>query len=153
MKKFSFTLQSVHDVREMMHDKESMTMHQLQTEAEQAASQVSEIEKLRLQALDDYTLRLHSNEQITATEMELNSNHFAALNRLQQLAEANLASKREECRQQGEKVASARRQVKVTDQLRENQRVRHTAETLRYEQNAIDEIISTRFARTLTNRK
>jgi flagellar export protein FliJ len=151
MKKFKFTLQTVHNVREMLQEKEGLVLSQLQAEADQAAARVEHLEQMRLQAIDDYALRLHTGEQISSMEMELNSNHFASLNRLQQEAEKILAEKNYACRLQSEKVAAAMREVKVTDQLRENQKARHETEYSRQEQYSVDEMVSTRFARELNH--
>jgi len=153
MKKFKFTLQTVHNVRQMLQDKESLVLSQLQAEADQAAARVTHIEQMRLLAIDDYVLRLNNGEQMSPVEMELNSNHFASLNRLQQEAERTLAQKNQACRRQGEKVAAAMREVKVTDRLRENQLARHESEFIRKEQSSVDEMVSSRFARQLSQPK
>ena len=153
MRKFKFTLQSVHNVREMRQEREGLILAQLQAEADTAAATVANIGQMRLQAIDDYALRLGGGEQMTSMEMELNSNHFASLNRLQQEAERTLAEKNHACRGQSEKVALAMREVKITDQLRDNQRSRHESEYQRQEQNSVDEMISTRFARQLSHTK
>jgi flagellar export protein FliJ len=147
MKKFKFTLQTVHSVRETRQEKESLTLAELRAEAGQAAARVASIEKIRLQTIEDYTLRLHSGEQLNAMEMELNSNHFASLNNLQKEAEKVLQEKKQACLRQVEIVTAAMREVKVTDQLRETQKERHQLEFARLEQNNVDELVSTNFAR------
>ena len=81
--------------------------------------------------------------------MVLHSNHFEALNRRQQEAEKVLAQKQQECEAQSKTLASAMREVKITDRLRETQKSRYDLEFAREEQNDIDELISASFARQI----
>ena len=147
MKKFKFTLQTVHNVREMRQEKEKIVLSERQAEVNLAAASVAQIEKLRLEGIEDYARRLNSGEQLNAMEMELNSNHFASLNLHRQEAEKVLAQKTQACRQQGETVARAMREVKITDRLRETQKARHQTEFARQEQNNADELVSATYAR------
>lgn len=147
MKKFAFTLQSVHKVREFRKEKELNILSELQAQVESATMRVAEIERQRLEAMSRYAERLNARESISPLEMELNSNHFASLNRLQQEAEAVLVMKRQECSRQAGVVAAAAREVKVTDRLREIQKEKHRLEADRAEQNGIDELVSANFAR------
>lgn len=147
MKKFKFTLQSVHNVREMREEKEKLVLSELQSEVSKVALEISQIEKSRNQAIENYVQRINSGEQVNAVEMELNTNHFVSLNRLQQDAEKNLEQKKQACLQQGKTVAMAMREVKITDHLRETQQARHQLEVSRKEQINIDEIVSATYAR------
>ncbi len=149
MKKFKFTLQTIHNVREMRQEKEKLVLSERQAEVSQAAAHVARLEKLRLEAIENYAKRLTSGEQLGAMEMELNSNHFTSLNRLQQEAEKILKQKQLACRQQGETVARAMREVKITDRLRETQKARHQTEYARQEQNNMDELVSANYARQM----
>lgn len=153
MKKFKFTLQTVHNVREMRQEKEKIVLGELQTEANKISLQVAQIEKTRIDAIESYAQRLNSGEQLNAMEMELNLNHFASLNRLQQEAEKVLEQKNKACQMQGKTVAAAMREVKITDRLRETQQIRHQMESARQEQNSIDEMISANFARQMVQAK
>lgn len=147
MKKFRFTLQTVHNVREMLQEKESLILNELRTDADQAAAHVAKIEKTRRDAIEKYSARLNAGEQLNPVEMELNLNHFASLNTLRLEGEKIVVQKNEACRRQSEAVAAAMRQVKVTGRLRDNQEDRHRLEFSRWEQGNIDEIVSTSFAR------
>ena len=153
MKKFKFTLQTVHTVREMKQEKEELILGELQTEASRAAARVSEIERQRYQAIESYSERLARGEAINAYELELNSNHITWLDRQQQEAQKALELKKQACLQQGKTVAAATREVKITDRLRENQHTRHRLDMARDEQNSLDEIISANFARRMTQTK
>lgn len=147
MKKFKFTLDSVHRVREIKKERESAVLANLRAEALRAEKRVAHIEDLRREAIETYTRRLTRGERIDALEMELSSRHFASLDRLQLEAEAELAERRKACEAQMGHLTEAMREVKITENLRETQRERHRFETERQEQANIDEMVATGFAR------
>ena len=147
MKKFKFTLDSVHRVREMKQERESVILNELQAEASRAAERVEHIEAMRLQAIDNYTRRIAAGERLDALEMELSSKHFASLDRLQKDAEEVLAQRRRACEIQIAALTEAMRSVKITENLRETQLERHNSEFERREQNGVDELVSNSFAR------
>jgi flagellar export protein FliJ len=149
MKKFKFTLQTVHKVRELREDREKLVLGELQAEVNKAAAHHEIIQGSRAAAMDDYARRLRSGEQFDPLEMQLHSNHFESLNRMRQEAEKELEDRRQAYLRQGENVAVAMRETKVTNQLREAQLARHELEYARREQNDIDELISASFAREI----
>lgn len=153
MKKFKFTLDSVHKVREIKQDRESAILSDLRAEADRAAERVAHIEAMRHDAIENYTLRIAAGERLDALEMELSSKHFASLDRLQKDAEAVLAQRRKACEIQIEALTEAMRSVKITENLRETQRARHRQEYERHEQNGVDELVSTNFARRILGTK
>lgn len=153
MKKFEFTLKTVHKVREIRQEKESTILANLQADAEKAARRVAQIEAMRHEAIESYSRRLTSGDQLNATELELSSNHFASLDRLQRDAEVELRVKQHACLRQIELVGEAMRDVKITDKLRESQEERHQQEYLRQEQNSVDDMVSAKFARRLSRVK
>jgi len=153
MKKFKFTLQTVHNVREMRQEKEELILGQLQTEAVVAEEAVAQIENSRQTAIENYSLRLRSGEQLNPMEMELNSKHFASLNQRRIEGEQIVAQKKQACVRQTQTVAGAMREVKITGRLKETQQLRHDLDFARAEQNGIDELLSTRFARQKTRTK
>ena len=153
MKKFKFKLQTVHNVREMKQEKEQLVLSELQKEAAKAAERVAEIDQLRFKAIANYARRIECGQTIDPYELELNSNHIAALDRLQREAKENLEIKRQACARQSKTVAAAAREVKVTNRLRENQEQRHQLELERQDQNNIDEIVTSNFARRMSQTK
>lgn len=153
MKKFEFKLETVHKVREIFQEKEAAILGKLQAEAEKVAQEVTRIEMMRQQAYQNYTERLTSGESLNINELELNSNHFTSLDRLQKEAETELQQKRRLCLEQIESVTGAMRKVKVTDRLRETQKDRHRLEFSRHEQNGIDELVAGTYARRLIDAK
>lgn len=153
MKKFKFTLQTVHKVRELNSERENLALSELQSDAEKAASRVEHIESMRNEAVEKYLDRIGSGGQLNPLEMELNANHFASLNALQKDAQKTVEEKRQACLRQMEVVKAARIEMKVTDKLRSDQRQRHQAEADRREQNSVDELVSTKFARHIQQSK
>lgn len=153
MKKFKFTLQTVHNVREMKSERENLTLSELRGEAERASARVEHIESLRLQAVEDYARRLSSGKYLNPLEMELSSKHFESLNSLQKDAQKAADEKRRDCLRQLEVVKAARIEMKVTDRLKLDQQHRHRAEADRQEQNSLDELVTTKFARNIQQSK
>ena len=153
MKKFKFTLETVHNVREMREEKEKLVLSELQNAVNKAAARVEHLGKLRIDSIENYARRLKGGEQVSTMEMELNSNHFASLNCLQQEAERVLELKKLACQRQSETVAAAMREVKITDRLRETQKSRHRLEFSRQEQNNLDELVTVNYARQMLQAK
>ena len=149
MKKFKFTLQTVHNVREMRQEKEEQTLAEMLSEVNLASEHIRQIEKMRFDAIEKYTERLRAGEFLNPTEMELNTKYFNSLDGLQREAEKVLAEKNQACAAQRAKLAAAAREVKITDRLREQQFLRHKNETEKHQQTALDEIVSAGYARKL----
>jgi flagellar export protein FliJ len=147
MKRFKFSLESVHKVREVRQERESVILGELRAEAMRAAERVANIEMMRREAIDRYARRLTNGERVDAMEMELSSKHFASLDRLQKEAEAELAKRNRDCDLQVAAVTEAMRNVKITENLRDTQFERHRAEFDRQQQSNIDEIVTTSFVR------
>ena len=152
MKKFKFTLQTVHNVREMKQENEQLVLTQLQNEAAKAADQIEKIEVAYLRAIENYSNKVNCGRVMNIGEMELDALHISALERQKRRAYEVLEEKKQACRVQSTKLAAATREVKITDRLRENQALRHRLESDKHEQNAMDELVSANFARKLTTK-
>lgn len=150
MKKFQFTLQTVHNVREMRREKEELVLAEMQTAADQAAARLADIENRRIEAIANYTGKMKKGEPINPFEMELGTNHLRALDHSIRDAQAALEEKKRLCDRQRQLVAAAGREVKITERLRESQQARHQTELDRREQTALDELVAAKFARTMT---
>lgn len=153
MKKFKFTLQTVHNVREMRREKEELVLAEMQNEVNRTVERLAEIERTRLEAIENYTLKMKKGEPINPFEMELNTNHLHSLDNLIREAQKMVEEKKQALSVQSQTVAAAGREVKITERLRENQQARHRVELERREQNAIDEFVSADFARRLLTNK
>lgn len=150
MKRFKFSLESVHKVRGIRQERESAILGELRAEAMRAAERVAHIEAMRREAIDRYTRQITNGARVDALEMELSSKHFASLDRLQKEAEAELERRNRDCEIQIAAVTEALRDVKITENLRETQVRRHRAEFDRQQQSNVDEIVTTSFARRTT---
>lgn len=153
MKKFKFKLESVHSVREMRQEKEQLILAGLQNQANQVCEEIERLEQTRATAIKNYLEKLHRGELVNPVEMEMNLKHIADLDRRRSELHVVLQEKKLACSDQSKKVARANQKVQVTDRLRENQQNQHKLELERHEQNSLDEIISTNFARRLTEEK
>ena len=79
--------------------------------------------------------------------MELNSKHISSLDRLKREALEQLAEKEQAFSEQVKNVAAAKKQVKITENLREKKLARYKLELAAREQNALDDMISAKYAR------
>ncbi len=149
MKKFKFTLQSVHNVREMREEKELMVLSGLNLEAERASEHLARVEGALRGAVENYNRKMAVGEPINVIEMELNSKHISALERQKTAAREELVERLGACARQATLVTHAAQQVKVTGRLRENQVTTHRQTTARHEQNTLDEMVTIGFARKL----
>ncbi len=152
MKKFKFTLETVHNVREMKQESEQLVFIQLQNEAAKAAEQIEKIEAAYLRAIENYGHKLGHGRVMNIGEMQLEAMHISALERQKRRAIEILAEKKQACVVQSVKLAAAAREVKITDRLRENQVLRHRIENDKHEQTALDEMVSANFARRLSSK-
>lgn len=149
MKKFKFTLQAVHGVRETRQEQEQLVLSRLQAAAEAEAARIVEIENRRLTALEVYARRLECGEQIDPLEMQLSVKYLTSLDTLALEAKQILKQKQTACEQQSKTLAVAAQAVKATANIRETQRARHHLETARVEQIALDEMVSINYTRAL----
>ena len=147
MKKFQFTLQSVHNVREMREEQELMVLSRLNSEAEQASARLTAVEGALVEAVENYNRQTKVGEPINVSEIELNSSHISALEKQKAAAREELRDRQNACSRQISQVTQAARDVKVTGKLRENQVRTHQLAVNRHEQTALDEMATIRFAR------
>ena len=150
MKKFKFKLQTVHSVREMRQEKEQFVLAQLQNEANKVRDEIEQLKQTRTNAIKNYLEKVNGGELTNPAEMELNLRHIADLDRRQRELNELLEEKKSACKEQSKKVAEANKKVKITDKLREKKQNQHKQKLEREEQNSLDELISTSFARRLS---
>jgi flagellar export protein FliJ len=147
MKKFKFTLQSVHNVRELREERELMVLSQLNIEAERASEKLAAVETAIIEAVENYNRKFRIGEQVNVTEMELGSRHISALEMQKAAAREELLRRRSACQQQIGVVTRAAQEVKVTGKLRESQMAAYRLSAAQHEQNSIDEMVTIGFAR------
>ena len=150
MKKFKFSLQTVHNVREMRREREEFVLSQLLGEVEKTAQRIDELERKHLAAIEAYAGKMRTGAVVNINEIEFERDHIAALDRLLRETRAEHERQQATCRQQTQKVAVAMQAAKVTDRLRESQESRHRHEQARAEQSSVDDLVSAAYARRMS---
>jgi flagellar export protein FliJ len=148
MKKFKFTLQAVHNLRESRRDNARQELVQLQTTASEAAERLEQTTQERLETIDNFSSKMQSGP-IDPMEAALTTNYIAALVQREREAQYQLSLSIAAVEKQRLKVIEAAREVEATSVLRERQLARHELEASRAEQNFLDEITSVTIARKI----
>ena len=118
MKKFKFSLQTVHNVREMRQENEEMKLIQLQSEANQILEQIAKLEKMHHEAIENYAKKLGTGVAVNISAIKYELDQISALENAIRNAQLSHAAKKSECKAQSLKLAEAMREVKTTDRLR-----------------------------------
>lgn len=153
MKKFKFKLQTVHRVRQLRLEKEQLVLARLQNEADQIRREIEQTDETRIRAITNYQEMIDRGELTDPVEMEMHLRHITDLERRRCELLVRLEEKKLACAEQCRRVAAHSREVQVTNRLRENQQTQYKQELERHEQNTLDDLISTDFARRLTENK
>lgn len=148
MKKFTFSLQSVHQLREMNHEQEQLKLADIQVEQNEALSRLQSAEENRQKAMEQFSEKIESSHP-EATELQLSMDYLTVLYHREREARNHLAKIEEIYDQQKQMVAEAARAAEVTAKLRERQHNRHKLEQLRHEQKELDEMVTLKSARNL----
>lgn len=149
MKKFKFTLEAVHKVRELQQEREEQVLAEIQSQIDEAKLRLAEIGKRHFDAVMAYTEAMKKCGSINAFELELSTRHIESLENSIRTAKANVADKEKLRVEQSYVLAAANQQVKITEKLHENQKKEHRAGVNRQEQSEIDELVSASFARQM----
>jgi flagellar export protein FliJ len=140
MKRFRFSLETVHNLREARRDEEEQRLAQTAAGLQAAAEAVAEIERQR--AAVEAKLAKATGPLCTA-ELTLHVGYLELLNQREHEARQHLAALEREREAQRQATLAATREAKVTGQLRARQHARHTAELVRAEQQLMDELAIT----------
>lgn len=149
MKKFKFSLQTVHNVRELRLKKEEIALSTLRAEVARAEEHLVATERTRFDALENYSRKLNNREPMSPYEMEMHTRHLLSLNGSISEARARVEETKRCFMQQSKVVASAGQAVKITERLRDTQKKLHRIRAERTEQSDQDEMAAARFARQL----
>ena len=146
MKRFQFSLQAVHNVREMRRDAAERALAAVAAELKGAQAQLETVLRRRQSAMENYLL-LHQSKEIEAATFASHTDYIGSLFLLERQAramtlqiEARIASKRQA-------LTEAARQTETTANLRERQRERHHLEIAQHEQKVLDEMAVVAVAR------
>ena len=137
MKRFRFSLESVHNLREARRDEAEQQLAQSAAVVSAAAATVEEIERHRA-AVEEKLAR--ATGPLCAAELALQVNYLELLIQYEQAARQRLAALEREREAQRQTTLTAAREAEVTGQLRARQQARHAAEGARAEQHFMDEM-------------
>lgn len=137
MKRFQFSLQTVHNLREMRQDEAERHLAQATAVVLAAATAIEEIEGHRDAA---ETKLARATGAVNADELAWQSNYLVLLAQREVEARTRLRTFEHERESKRENVLATTREAKVTSQLRLRQHARHTADADRAEQSMLDEM-------------
>jgi flagellar export protein FliJ len=138
MKRFRFSLETVHNLRELRRDEAERQLAQAAAVVMTAATAVEEIQHRR--AAIEAKLVAGSTGDLCAAEIAMQVNYLAALAQREVEAREQLAALERERETRRQSAMAATREAEVTSQLRARQHARHSAEAARAEQNMLDEM-------------
>ena len=137
MKRFKFSLETVHNLRELRRDEAE---RQLAHAAAVVLTAVAAIEEIERQRATTEAKLACATGLVCAAELALQVNYLDLLAKREQEARMRLAALECEREERRQAALAASREADVTGQLRARQHARHIAETSRAEQNMLDEM-------------
>lgn len=152
MKKFKFSLQTVHNVRETMRDKEEQELIRLRGIVAKENERVLMIENERMLLEASYSEKLNAGT-IDPVQAAMTSNYINALIHREREARMVLRQAESAAEKQRQKLTEAERDVEATSRLRERARERHTMKAVRDEQNRLDDMATVATARRMAKEK
>lgn len=150
MKKFCFSLQSVHDLRLNRREQAERALADKDREVQEAAARLADLENKRATAMRAYAELMRMTDAPDAQEIALRADYIALLERRENDARQRLAQLERERDGLRQKVIEAAREAETTEKLREHQYAQYVRETLRLEQKLLDELAMLRVARRMT---
>ena len=137
MKRFKFSLEAVHNLRELQRDEAERQLEQSAAKVSAARTVVEQIEQHR-DTIETEIAR--ATGPLCANELALQVSYLEFLNQREQETQQHLAELEQQHEAQRETTLAAARAAEATEQLRTRQQARHTAEVARVEQLLLDEI-------------
>ncbi len=146
MKKFHFSLQSVHNLRLLRQDEAERELAHAARSVDEARAQLDRAALLCARAVDDYSAALRK-QNLDPHDAILRTNYLRILTEQEAELRARVHKLEQSLAAKRETLTGAVREAEVTASLREQHRALHAAETARHEQNALDEMASVSVAR------
>lgn len=147
MKKFKFSLQTVHNLRQEQRDKAERELARAATEVANAAAHLDEAVNNRAAAEQNYAAKLHSEDSLDPHEIALRADYLTLLTQRQRAASERLFTLEQERETRRRTAVMAARAAEATSKLRDRHRARHHLEAMRTEQNDLDEMATLLAAR------
>lgn len=148
MKRFQFSLQAVHNVREMRRDAAERALAAAAAELKGAQAQLETVLRRRQLAMDNYLL-LHQSKETEAAIFASHTDYLGSLFLLERQARAVSLQIEQEIAGKRQALTEASRQTETTAKLRERQRRQHHLEIAQHEQKVLDEMAIVAAARRL----
>jgi flagellar export protein FliJ len=139
MKRFHFSLEVVHNVREMRRDAAERAMAVVAAELQGAHSQLERVLRQRQSAMAGYLL-LHQSTEIEAAHFASHTDYLGSLILHERQARNMILQVEEKLVVKRKALIEASRQTKTTTNIRERQRERHYLEIAQHEQKVLDEM-------------
>jgi flagellar export protein FliJ len=139
MKRFHFSLQTVHNVREIRRDAAERALAAVAAELQGAQGQLERVLRQRQLAMDKYLLILQSQETDAVT-FASHTDYIGSLMLRERQARIMILQVEERITVKRKVLTEASRQTETTANLRERQRERHHLEIAQHEQKMLDEM-------------
>jgi len=150
MKRFKFSLQSVHDLRESRRQVAERELADANGELYRANAQLEEVVRSRQKALERYLL-IYQSREIEVSMITAHTDFIGSLFRREREARAHILEVEAKIEQKRRAVTEALRDTETTAKLRDRQRQQHELEINRNEQITLDEIAVLSVARRRVN--
>jgi flagellar export protein FliJ len=146
MKRFKFSLQTVHNVREIRRDAAERELAAVSAELKGAHERLETVLRQRKTAMDKYVL-LHQSKDIVGATFASHTEYISSLFLLERQVRAMALQIEERIAGKRRALTEAARQTETTANLRERQRERHHQEMAQNEQKVLDEMATVASAR------
>lgn len=148
MKRFSFSLQAVHDQRAIQREAAERELAEAARALSNAESAVEKAILDREAAVDAYVAQLESGP-VDPHQLSLHVSHIALLVQKEKEKRARVKSFERAQELKRNAVIAATRDEKAITNLRDRHRARHEANIARIEQTSLDEMATISFARRM----
>jgi flagellar export protein FliJ len=148
MKRFHFSLEAVHNLREMRRDAAERALAVVAAELQGAHAQLEKVLRQRQSVMASYLL-LHQSTEIEAAHFASHTDYLGSLLLHERQARLMILQVEEKLILKRQALTEASRQTKTTTNIRERQRERHHLEMAQHEQKALDEMAVVALARRL----
>jgi len=152
MKRFKFSLQTVHDLRESRQEAAERELANANSELYRANAQLEEVVRSRQKALERYLLMYQKNE-IEVSMVAAHTDFIGSLFKREREAKAHIREVELRLEQKRQAVTEAMRETEATAKLRDRQRQNHQLEANRNEQAMLDEMAVLAVARRRVNKQ
>lgn len=148
MKRFQFSLQAVHNIREMRRDTAERELAVVAAELKAAQERLETVLRQRHTAMDKYLL-FQQSKAVEAATLAWHIDYIGSQFLLEHQVRAMTLEIEERIASKQQALIEASRQTETTANLRERQRERHHVEIAQLEQKVLDEMAVVAAARRL----